>query len=132
MGGRAKDIERLKQLERRGVPINWAALKRDFNFVVSGIVSMGVDNSEFFELAKSLMKRVGRLKFKCELKTIVLFPIILKGDGMTTADFVRNKRASKSYYIGINIDYGLWMKVRSKRRLQIATETFKSAIGSDS
>lgn len=123
-----KDIERLRKLERRGVPINWAALERNFNFVVSGIVSIGVDNSVFFELAESLMKNVDKSKFKCELKTIVLFPIILKGDGMTRADFVRNKWASRSYHIGVNIDFSLWMKVRSKRRLQIATDTFKSAI----
>ena len=74
------------------------------------------------------MKNVDKSKFKCELKMIVLFPIILKGDGMTKADFVRYKWASRSYHIGINIDFGLWMKVRSKRRLQISADTFKSAI----
>lgn len=120
--------ELIDRAERAGAPINKVALSRKFNFTISGIVTVGIDIAIFVQLAELISSYAERDNFSCELKNIVLFPIISDPEIYSREDFTTYKRKDSSFFVGRNIDVEIWRRVRKPRRLALATEMLISSV----
>lgn len=128
MGQSQKLLELLDRVERAGFPVNRAALDRKFNFTISGIVTVGVDISIFVRLGELVTSLAEQDGFTCALRSIVMFPIITDPEIYSREDFTTHKRKDPSYFVGRNIDIGVWKKARKPRRVSLAKETLKAAV----
>jgi hypothetical protein len=121
--------ERLLALaESRGVPIDRAALKRKFNFVVSPITTNRADVSIPAQIAREVTTLAEASNLSFELTGIVIFPIIADPTIYARPDFLTHKRASKGYFVGQNIEFQRWDHARRPGRIKLTLENFSSSI----
>ena len=126
----AKELEMYRRYERNGGNVDWKALNRKFRFGIFGFADSAIDLSLFFEMSAIVEEIAEKDQFDCQLSVIVLCPIILTGEIMTRADFVRYRRVYKKIEVGKNIDHGTWKKARRPKRIKLAEEFFKFALAS--
>ncbi len=125
-----KELKILKRIEQRGGRVDWKAFERKFGFGVFAITEAGTDVYVFYQLSQIVEYLADKKGLTCELADILFSPMILKGDGLTKTDFLTNKRASKAFHVGKNIDYETWKKARKPKRIALAAEFFRSSVES--
>ena len=123
-----KERSRLRRFERSGVPVEWRALDRRFNFAVSPITTNTIDVSVLVRLAAEVALRVQRKKIDWGLNSVVLFPIVANADVYVRENFITHKRVDKSYFVGRNIDFGSWLRARVPGRLSLAVKNFEDSV----
>ena len=125
-----KELKILKRTEERGGRVDWKALNRKFGFGTFGMISYDVDFSVFHGIREIVTDLADKHGFTCELTGILFSPMILRSDEFINPDFVKNKRASKAFHVGKNLDYETWKKSRKPNRVAIAAEFFRSSVES--
>jgi hypothetical protein len=128
VGQSQKLLALLDRAEQAGIPVNRAALQRKFNFTISGIVTPGIDISVFVRLGEVVTSLAERDGFTCELRSIVVFPIICNPEVYSRQDFVTPKRKEASYFVGRNIDIEVWKRARKAKRVALATSVLHASV----
>lgn len=128
MTQREKEILLLKKAERAGVPINWAAAEREFGFAVSTITTYGVDSAILTQLGKLVSDAAEQKNFSCQLKAIIVFPMITDLEIFARKDFKTHKVKDSGYFVGKNIDFDAWKNAKRPRRIALATANLKLSI----
>lgn len=122
-----KELKLLKLAESRGVRIDWKMLDRSFVFKASGIVTYDRDIYVFNNLADQVTFFADEDGFTCDLRSIIVFPIICDPLIYARTNFISYKR-NRSVFVGMNIPHGEWKAASEKKRATLAKKMLGEAI----
>lgn len=122
------DENKLKELEKKGVPIDWAALDALFGLGVSAVVTADVDISllrEFKERIKNLIRESG---YSCELLDILVFIMILGPEVSAREESTKFRRKDCGYVIRKKIDFLEWKNAEVVKRIEMIFDAIVESI----
>lgn len=128
MSTRRYDEAKLRELEDKGVSIDWDALKVPFNLGVTSIITADVDSNLLEEFKSEIKNAIRKSEFSCELKDILIFLMILNPEITIGKESISWKRKEEAYIIRKNINFLDWKIARASRRKELMVEATIDAI----
>lgn len=112
----------------KGTLINVDVNSLKFGLSISQIQSVGVESRFIWLIGQIVTLIAWENDFECNLRRIVIFPIILNGCEFSRADFISYKKSDNSYFIGTNIDFDAWSKAKKIKRIELALNCLVESI----
>jgi hypothetical protein len=126
-----RDIrEELQRAADNGYPVDFGALDAPFNFLISSITSLEVDERPITKLSQRVREIVRTSGFKCELAGIIVFPMVLDPEVPAVGDKVSWKRKSNIYSVHRHIDIFRWEQAKLKEKKEMLLNCVIDSISS--
>jgi hypothetical protein len=111
------EIEDMRRLEGRGVPVDWDAFYAPFNLTIFPVVSYGTDD-EFLldDFTMRIKELVFGAKFTCELAGILISLHLLKPEVPVAPDRMSWNSKGRRYRVQRTLDFDLWQFVNRRER----------------
>jgi hypothetical protein len=109
----------LEHLAEQGYPVDFEALDAPFNFTISSIATYDVDVDVILKFSNRLRELIRQERFSCELKDIILHPVILNPEITSSNEAITWKRKDMAYVIRQSIGFSDWQNgsLRDKKKL---------------
>jgi len=117
------EVEEARQLEARGVPINWDAFYAPFCLTIFPVISYGVDDQPLIDFTNRVNELVFGAEFECELEGILIFLHVLSPEVPAAADRMSWSSKKLSYRIQRTLDFDCWQAAKRKEKREILAAT---------